>query len=99
MAHLRFIQPRGRSPAAELPTLPPPAPDESMQAVLGRRLQWLRVEQGLSRNRVASRLGLPQKLVEQHEKGIARLDPQQVMAYARFYGVRISFLFSDPPHA
>jgi transcriptional regulator with XRE-family HTH domain len=68
-----------------------------MQMILGRRLRWLRVERGLSRKLVALGLGLPAALVTQHEQGTARLQPQQVMAYARFYGIRVSFLFRDPP--
>ena len=70
-----------------------------MQAVLGRRLRWLRVERGFSRKTVAARLRLPVTLVERHERGMARLEAQQLAAYARFYGIRISFLFRDPPAA
>jgi transcriptional regulator with XRE-family HTH domain len=70
-----------------------------MQMILGRRLRWIRIQRGLSRKLVALRLGLPVTLVEQHEQGTARLQPRQVMAYARFYDVRISFLFCDPPAA
>jgi hypothetical protein len=99
VAHLRFSESRARSRATESPPLPPPVPDESMQAVLGRRLRWLRVERGFSRKTVAARLGLPVTLVERHERGMARLEAQQLAAYARFYCIRISFLFRDPPAA
>jgi Helix-turn-helix domain len=95
----RFIQPP--SPVPGVKALPPVAPmaAEPLQVVLGRRLRCLRVERGLSCKIVAARLRLPVKLIERHEQGTGRIQPHQLLAYARLFDIRISGFFRDPPAA
>jgi transcriptional regulator with XRE-family HTH domain len=70
---------------------------EPMLVVLGRRLRWLRVERGWSRRIVATRLGVPVEHVEGHERGSRPIEPRELIAYARLFGIRISEFFKDPP--
>ena len=71
--------------------------DEPLSIVLGRRLRWLRVERRLSRKHVAERLGVPIENVEGHERGTRRMEPRNLVGYARLFRVRISEFFKDPP--
>ena len=98
VALVRFIQPRSPPGIEALPPVAPTAA-EPLQVVLGRRLQCLRVERGLSRKIVAARLRLPVKLIERHEQGTGRIQPHQLLAYARLFDIRISGFFRDPPAA
>jgi hypothetical protein len=95
--HIRFVQPPAWAPPAGATPPPSAAPAEPLQLVLGRRLRWLRVERGLSRKAVAARLRLPVALVERHERGTGQIKAEQLVAYARLFGVRISLFFCDPP--
>lgn len=67
----------------------------SFHAVLGCRLRWLRIERGISRNTVAALLGIPLKLVVAQERGKRRIAPYELVAYSRFYKVKLSGLFHD----
>jgi DNA-binding transcriptional regulator YiaG len=74
-----------------------PRAGEPVSVVLGRRLRWLRVERGLSRKQVAERLRVPVEHVEGHERGIRRIDPRDLVEYARLFRARISDFFKEPP--
>ena len=98
-AFVRFVQPRSRPPSADALSSVAPMTAEPLQVVLGRRLRWLRVERGLSRKIVAGRLRLSERVIERHEQGIGRIQPHQLVAYARLFEMRISGFFRDPPAA
>jgi DNA-binding XRE family transcriptional regulator len=70
---------------------------ETLLVVLGRRLRRLRVERGWSRRIVAARLGVSVEHVEGHERGSRPIEPLELIAYARLFGIRISEFFKDPP--
>jgi transcriptional regulator with XRE-family HTH domain len=70
---------------------------EPLHVLLARRLRWLRVERGWSRDQVARRLRVPVAHVEGHEHGTRRMEARDLAAYARLFGVRISDFFKDPP--
>jgi DNA-binding XRE family transcriptional regulator len=74
-----------------------PTCGDPLSVVLGRRLRWLRVERGLSRKEVAERMRIPVEHVEGHERGTRRMEPHNLVAYARLFRVRISDFFKDPP--
>jgi DNA-binding XRE family transcriptional regulator len=69
---------------------------EPLHVVLGRRLRRLRIERGLRRRTVAARLGLSVERVEGHERGTTRIEARELVAYAQFFGVRLSTFFRDP---
>jgi DNA-binding XRE family transcriptional regulator len=77
--------------------VPSPICGDPLSVVLGRRLRWLRVERGWSREQVAKRLRVPVAHVEGHERGTRRMEPRDLTAYARLFRVRISDFFKDPP--
>jgi ribosome-binding protein aMBF1 (putative translation factor) len=66
---------------------------EPLHVVLGRRLRWLRVERGWSREQVARRLRVPVEHVKGHERGTRRMEARDLAAYARLLGIRISDFF------
>jgi transcriptional regulator with XRE-family HTH domain len=70
---------------------------EPLHVGLGRRLRRLRVERGWSREQVAKRLRVPVAHVKGHERGTRRIEPRDLVAYARLFRVRISDFFIDPP--
>jgi|HubBroStandDraft_1064217.scaffolds.fasta_scaffold263924_1 hypothetical protein len=72
-----------------------PGRAEPLHARLGRRLRRLRIEGGLTRKIVAGHLGLRLERVAAHERGKGRIAARDLIAYAEFYGVRLSVLFAD----
>jgi ribosome-binding protein aMBF1 (putative translation factor) len=87
----------GRLPLAADGSSWPPAAEESLQVVLGRRLRWLRLEHGMSRKALAARLRLTEELIEGYERGTGTIRARQLVAYARLFHLRISSFFRDPP--
>ena len=63
--------------------------------VLGQRLRWMRLRRGLTLKALAARLGWPVKRVSQHERGTKRVHPEELIAYALLYRVRVSSFFRD----
>jgi ribosome-binding protein aMBF1 (putative translation factor) len=76
---------------------PPASPrcGQLLEIVLGQRLRWMRRKRGLSLKALSSRLGWPVKRISQHERGTRRMHPDELIAYARLYRVRISSFFRD----
>jgi hypothetical protein len=74
-----------------------PIGDDPLSEVLGRRLRWLRVERGWSLKQVAARLCVPLEHVEGHERGTRRMEPRDLVSYARLFRARISDFFKEPP--
>jgi Helix-turn-helix domain len=82
---------RGRG----LPLVVGPGGAEPLHAMLGRRLRRFRLEGGLTRKTVAGQLGLRLDRVAAHERGKGRIAARDLIAYAEFYGVRLSAFFAD----
>lgn len=74
---------------------PPPTSGEPLNIELGKRLRRIRIERGLSRQVIAACLGLPLKRIVAHERGKRRMTARDLVAYAEFYGVRLSTFFRD----
>jgi transcriptional regulator with XRE-family HTH domain len=68
-----------------------------LQVVVGRQLGLLRHERGLSREALATRVGLPVGHIEEHERGTRRIGVNQLLIYASLLDVRLSAFFSEPP--
>ncbi len=60
---------------------------------IGKRLQRLRSESGLSRETLAVGVGSTVSRVTAHERGIDRIGPCDLIRYAEFLGVRLSAFF------
>ena len=83
------------APAADTWRLPSPTCTEPLHVILGQRLQRLRVERGMSRETLAARLRIPVAHVEGHESGTRLIRAHELIAYAKFFGVRVSSFFRD----
>lgn len=59
-----------------------------------KRLRQARQDAGLSQSETARRLAKPQSFVSKCESGERRVDVIELKAFARIYGVRISFFVS-----
>jgi ribosome-binding protein aMBF1 (putative translation factor) len=70
---------------------------DPLSEALGRSLRSLRVGRDWSRKHVAERLRMPVEHIEGHERGIRRLEPRDLFAYAKLFGVRICDFFKEPP--
>ena len=86
-----------RETANAVSPLRSPSCGDPLSEVLGRRLRWLRVERGSSREQVAERLRVAVEHVQEHERGTRRMEPRELAAYARLLRVRISDFFKEPP--
>jgi DNA-binding XRE family transcriptional regulator len=84
-------------PNGDLPPLRSARCGDPLSELLGRRLRWLRIERGWRREQVAKRLGVRVAHVEGHERGTRRIEPRDLVAYARLFRVRLSDFFKDPP--
>jgi hypothetical protein len=73
-----------------------PAVGAPLNVVLGRRLRRLRVRRGVSRKILSARLRVAVTHVEGHECGTKKIEAHELLAYARFFGVRISSFFRAP---
>lgn len=49
----------------------------------------------LSQSEVARRLGMPQQHISRVESGDRRIDPMELQAFARLYGVPITAFFEE----
>lgn len=65
----------------------------SEYAAFLRRLRMARNAAGLSQAEAASRLDKPQSYVSKCESGERRVDVVELRAFARIYGVPITFFF------
>jgi transcriptional regulator with XRE-family HTH domain len=72
-----------------------PVSGDPLHVVIGQRLKRLRRERGWSREAVASGMSVALNIIEEHERGERRFSPDELVAYAKFYGVPLSFFFRD----
>lgn len=68
-----------------------------VDVAFGRRLRELRVEAGLTREELASGVGLSPEAVLEHETGRRRMKPNEIVRYTRFFGVRLSAFVPQRP--
>lgn len=64
-------------------------------AALRKRLRAAREKAGLSQSEAARRLGKPQSFVWKSEVGERRVDAVELRAFARLYGVTLTYFFDD----
>ena len=62
-------------------------------AAFRRRLREARLKAGMTQTEAARRLGKPQSHISKVESGERRVDAVELRAYARLYGVRITFFY------
>ena len=60
-----------------------------------KRLKRARESAGLSQSEAARRLRRPQSFVSKCESGERRVDAVELRAFARVYGVPVSFFYED----
>ena len=58
-----------------------------------KRLRRARTEAALSQTEAARRLGKPQSFVSKCESGERRVDVVELLAFARVYGVAVTFFY------
>lgn len=58
-----------------------------------KRLRRARTEAALSQTEAARRLGKPQSFVSKCESGERRVDAVELLAFARVYGVAVTFFY------
>ena len=54
---------------------------------MGDWLRHWRIERSLTQNELAAGVGLTVAQLDDHERGLARIAPPDLVAYARFLGV------------
>jgi hypothetical protein len=70
-------------------------PPTQLDLHLGGRLRLLRIARGLSREEVASFLGVTVREVHAHERGLRRIPADRLVDYAELLEVRLSRFFAD----
>lgn len=58
-----------------------------------RRLRAARLKAGLTQVDASRRLGKPQSYISKVESGERRVDAVEVRAFARLYGIRITYFY------
>lgn len=71
------------------------APRSHAYVAFRRRLRAARSKAGLTQTEASRRLGKPQSFVSKCETGERRVDAVELRAFARVYGVPISFFYAD----
>ena len=67
-----------------------PAPRPSRPDLrMGQWLRHWRLERGLSQEELAAGVGVTVAQLDDHERGLARIAPQDLVAYARFLGISL----------
>jgi DNA-binding XRE family transcriptional regulator len=74
----------------------PPGSPTRLDLHLGGRLRVLRIARGLSREEMASLVGLTVRDLREQELGVRRIPAQQLVEYAELLEVRLSRFFADP---
>jgi ribosome-binding protein aMBF1 (putative translation factor) len=70
-------------------------PPTELDRHLGGRLRSLRIARGVSREEMATMLGMTLQEVQEHERGTRRMAPHQLVEYAELLEVRLSRFFAD----
>lgn len=71
----------------------------SQYRALLKRLRQARLEAGLTQSQVAQEVGRPQSFVSKSESGERRLDPIELLEFARVYGRPLAHLLPNAPGA
>ena len=66
-----------------------------IDALVGQRLQTLRIERGLSQTSLASCVGLTFQQVQKYEKGANRISASKLFQFATALGVEVAVFFKD----